>query len=118
MTSSRSTWSPTPFFHSTSVPSETLTPIWGITTSTSVSVREELTARLPHAVDRGQHRLLERRREGDRHVWGGHAHDRAVEVLEAPLGDQRGDLRPRRARRIGLVEHDHLRAAAHAVEDR
>ncbi len=53
----------------TTVPSATDTPIWGIVTSTSVlapapaagSVREELTAGLPDAVDAGQDGLLKRR---------------------------------------------------------
>src|SRR4051795_11709349 len=116
MISSASTCSPTSFFHSTTVPSETDTPICGITTSMS-SVLEEVTARLPDAVDGRQQRLLERRRERDRHVRRRHPHDRAVEVLEALLGDQRGDLGARRARRVGLVEHDDLRAAAHALQD-
>ena len=57
--SSYSTQSPTCFFHSTIVPSETLTPICGIVTST-VSVAEELTGGLLHAVDAGQDGLLER----------------------------------------------------------
>src|SRR3954447_1390480 len=117
MISSRSTRSPTPFFHSTTVPSETDTPICGITTSIS-SVREEVTARLIDAVDGRQQRLLERRRERDRHVGGRDADDRAVEVLEGLLGDQRGDLRARRARRVRLVEDHHLRARADALEDR
>ena len=47
----------------TTVPSATDTPIWGIVTSTRVSVGEELTASLLHAIDAGQHRLLERWRE-------------------------------------------------------
>ena len=55
-TSSASTQSPTCFFHSTTVPSATETPICGI----RISVVEELTHRLPHVVDLGQHRLLER----------------------------------------------------------
>src|SRR4051812_39503910 len=112
MISSASTWSPTSFFHSTTVPSDTETPICGMTTS----VREELTAGLPDAVDGRQQRLLERRRERDRHVGRGHAHDRAVEVLEALLGDQGGDLGARRARRVGLVDDHHLRALPHALE--
>ncbi len=51
--------SPTPTRQATTVPSATDTPIWGIVTSTSVSVREEVTARLLHAVDAGQHRLFQ-----------------------------------------------------------
>src|SRR5690349_7330927 len=119
MISSRSTRSPIAFFHSTIVPSVTLTPIWGMTTSTSaVSVLEELTARLPDAIGGRQQRLLQRRRERDRHVGRRHPHDRPVEVLEALLGDERRDLRARGARRVGLVEDHHLRAAPHALEDR
>src|SRR4051795_3981059 len=117
MISSASTWSPTDFFHSTTVPSDTDTPICGMTTSIA-SILEELTARLPDAFDGRQQRLLERRRERDRHVGRRDPHDRAVEVLEALLGDQRGDLRARRARRVGLVDDHHLRAPAHALEDR
>ena len=45
-TSSASTQSPTCFFHSTTVPSATETPIWGIVTSMA-SVLEELTAPPP-----------------------------------------------------------------------
>src|SRR4051812_44763945 len=76
--SSDSTQSPTRFFHSTTVPSATDTPIWGIVTSTAVSVREELTAGLLHVVDLRQDRPLERRAERDRSVRRGHADDRAV----------------------------------------
>ena len=83
MISSRSTQSPGSFFHSAIVPSTTETPIWGIVTSTSVSVGEELTARLLDVVDLGQDRLLERRRERDRDVGRRHADDRAVEILAA-----------------------------------
>ena len=70
--------SPTSTRHATIVPSATDTPIWGIVTSTRVSVGEELTARLPHSIDSGQHRLLERWRERNRDVWRRHPHDRAV----------------------------------------
>src|SRR3954462_3907512 len=87
MISSRSTQSPGCFFHSTTVPSATETPIWGMVTSTRTSVCEELTARLLHVVDLRQHGLLERGRERDRHVRRGHADHRPVEVLPAALGD-------------------------------
>src|SRR6478735_3547935 len=87
MISSASIQSPTCFFHSTTVPSATDTPIWGIATSTMVSVLEELTASLLHVVDLGQHGLLERRRERDRHVGRGDADDGAVQVLPRLLGD-------------------------------
>src|SRR3954453_4727695 len=91
--SSFSTQSPTRFFHSTTVPSATDTPIWGIVTSTSVtSVGEELTACLLDVAGLGQDRTLERRREGDRRVGRCDPHDRPVEVLEATLADQGGNL--------------------------
>src|SRR3954466_12894723 len=91
--SSASTQSPTRFFHSTTVPSATDTPIWGIVTSTSVvSVREELTARLLDVACLGQDRPLERRAERDRRVRSGHAHYRPVEVLEGAPAGQRGHL--------------------------
>src|SRR3954451_21439079 len=118
MISSAVTQWPTCFFHSTTVPSATDTPIWGIVTSTYVSVLEELTACLPHVVDLREDRLLERRRERDRHVRRGHAHDRPVEVLPAVFFDQRRDLCARRARLVGLVDDDDLRALAHRSEDR
>src|SRR5690242_6074789 len=141
MISSASTQSPTCFFHSTTVPSATDTPIWGIATSMGVtapeasvprvggtsspaasscrrSIFEELTARLLDVVDLGQHRLLERGRERDRHVGRGHAHDRAVEVLPALLGDQRRDLGAGGARLVGLVDDHDLRGLAHRSEDR
>src|SRR5207247_11192425 len=73
MISSAWTQSPTCFFHSTTVPSATDTPIWGIVTSINVSVVEELTACLPHVVDLRQYGLLERRGERDRHVRRGDA---------------------------------------------
>ena len=68
--SSASTRSPGCLCHSTTVPSATETPIWGIVTSTIVtgSVLEELTAGLPDAFDGWQHRGLKRRRERDRTV--------------------------------------------------
>src|SRR3954470_13245050 len=98
--SSASTQSPTRFFHSTTVPSATETPICGIVTSTPCGLRaagcgligEELTARLLHGVDLGQRRALERRAERDRLVGRRDADDRAVEVLERVLADQRRDL--------------------------
>src|SRR5918997_656938 len=87
MISSACTQSPGCFFHSTTVPSATDTPIWGIVTSMSVvSVLEELTARLPDVVDLREHRLLERRRERDRDVRRRDPHHRPVEVLPGVLG--------------------------------
>src|SRR6476659_7209319 len=90
MISSASTQSPTCFFHSTTVPSATETPICGIVTAALVV--EELTHGLPDVVDLRQDRLLQRGREGDGDVGRRHADDRPVEVLPALLRDQRRDL--------------------------
>src|ERR687893_1516118 len=76
ITSSASTQSPACFFHSTTVPSATETPICGMVISV-ISVLEELTHGLPDVVDLRQHRLLQRGGEGDRDVRGRHADDRA-----------------------------------------
>src|ERR1700733_11694006 len=118
MVASASIRSPTSTRQATIVPSATDTPIWGMVTSTRTSVREELTARLLHTLDAGQDRLFERWRERDRDVWRRDPDDRAVEVLEPLLGDQRGHLRPGRARGIRLVDDHDLRAASHRLEDR
>src|SRR4051794_13246402 len=117
--SSFSIQSPTRFFHSTTVPSATETPICGIVTSTSVtSVGEELTACLLDVAGLGQDRALERRRERDRRVGSGDPHDRSVEVLEAALADQGGHLGADPARARGLVQHHDLARLAHRREDR
>src|SRR3954469_15514219 len=102
--SSASIQSPTRFFHSTTVPSATETPIWGIVTSTSdVSVREELTARLLDVACLRKDGPLERRAERNRRVGRGDTHDRPVEVLERALADQGGDLGADAARARRLV---------------
>src|SRR3954447_12570522 len=67
--SSYSTQSPGSLRQPTIVPSDTDTPICGMTTSTVPAlVLEELTGGLLDAVDARQDRLLERRGERDRHV--------------------------------------------------
>src|SRR3954470_9970562 len=125
--SSYSTQSPGSLRQPTIVPSETDTPICGMTTSTVPAalgagwwelISEELTGGLLHAVDAGQDRLLERGRERDRHVGRRYAAHRAVEVLEAAVGDDRRDLRARRARLVRLVDDQHLARLADRREDR
>src|ERR1700733_9772474 len=118
MVASASTRSPGSTRHAMTVPSAADTPIWGIVTSTRVSVGEELTARLPHSIDTGQHRLLERWREGDRDVGRRDPDDGPVKRLEPAFCDQRGHLRTCRARGVGLVDDHDLRAALDRVEDR
>src|ERR687891_2396955 len=117
--SSAWTVSPGCFFHSRTVASAIDTPIWGIVTSIEpFLVREELTASLPHVLDLRQHGTLERRAERDRHVRRGHAHHRAVEILEGLLRDQRGDLGRHATGAGGLLDEHHLARLAHAGEHR
>ena len=75
-----------------------------------VSVGEELTARLLDAVDARQHRLLERRRERDRHVGRGDPHDRPVEVLEARSAISAATWAPAAHVAFASSTIDHLRA--------
>src|SRR5918996_81107 len=114
--SSAATWSPTLLRHSRIVPSETLMPIWGISTETLVA--EEFTESLLHVRELRQDGLLERRAERDRHVGRREAPDRRVEVLERLLGDQGRHLGadPAGARR--LVCDQDLRGLPGASEDR
>src|SRR3954466_5798910 len=100
--------------HSVIVPSATLTPIWGMT----ISVVEELTRRLLHALDARQQGLLERWAERNRGVRRGDPRHRPVEVLEGVLGDERRHLGAGRARVVGLVDDQRLRRLAHARQDR
>src|SRR3954465_14969577 len=117
--SSASTQSPTRFLPSTTVPPATDTPIWGIDTSTSdVSVREELTARLLDVACLGQDRPLERRAERKRRIPRGGPPHRTVEVLERALADQGRHLRADAARARGLVQHHDLARLADRAEDR
>src|SRR2546423_2872893 len=118
--SSASTQSPTRFFHSTTVPSATETPIWGIVTSARALplVGEELTARLSHVVGLRQHRALEWRAEGGRHVGRGDAHHRAGEILEPGLRDERGHPGAYPPRPRGPVEDHDLAGLADARQDR
>src|SRR5262245_23826534 len=144
--SSAATSSPSCLSHFVIVPSETETPIWGITTSTAVSVatlrvparrldcghhaiphrcasnRNSVLGEIPqscdHVFDLGDVCLLERRRERDRRVRCRHALDRRVEVLERVLRDRRRDLRAEPARVRVLVEDEHLRRLAGRLQHR
>src|SRR5450755_3494012 len=115
---SAATRSPTSTRQATTVPSATDTPIWGIVTSTRVSVGKELTADLLDSIDAGQDGLLERWGEWDRQVGRSHPDDGSVEVLERLLGDQRRHLGAGGTGHVGFVDDHHLRAAGDRVEDR
>src|SRR5687767_2492114 len=111
--SSRATWSPGCLSHLVIVPSETETPICGITTSVCVpvltcpsrSVRRQLPQRLQHVAGLRDERLLERGRERDRRVGCGDPHDGGVEILERLLRDRRRDLAAEAAGARVLVQH-------------
>src|SRR5579884_1435140 len=121
--SSASTCSPSCFSQRVSVPSETDTPICGITTSTAVSVAislllvlRELAQGAGDVLDLRDVCLLERRRERDGRVGGGEALDRRVEVLERLLRDGRGDLSSEAAATGVLVQDEDLRRLPHRLE--
>src|SRR5262249_14116906 len=97
--SSASICSPSCFSQRVTVPSETDTPICGITTSTAVSVAiplllilRELAQRRDDVADLRDVRLLELRRERDGRVGSGNPLHRCVELLERLFGDRGGDL--------------------------
>src|SRR5258705_104815 len=99
--SSAFTASPTCLRQVTTVPSDTLTPICGMTTSTSVPVLTGFSQRSVgvQLVDGGQDVVdlrdearLQRSRERHGRVRRGEPHDGSVEVLEDLLADRRRDL--------------------------
>ena len=101
------------------VPSDTETPIWGMTTSTTVPVAissRDLAQRGDDVRDLRQERLLEHRRERYRRVGRGDALRRRVEILEGLLGDRRRDLGAEPAGERVLVQDDHLRRLSHRGE--
>ena len=115
--SSASICSPSCLSHFVIVPSETETPIWGMTTSIARVGRPSSTpparcSPCDDVVDLRDERLLERRRERDRRVGRGDPPDRRVEVLEGLLGDRRRDLGAEAAGARVLVEDEHLRRLA------
>src|ERR671936_660003 len=121
--SSAATDSPSCFSHFVIVPSETETPICGITTSIAWVVATPLLLVLGeflepcrHVGDLRDERLLERRREGHGGVGSRDPLHRRVEVLEGLLGDRRCDLGAEAAGASVLVQHEHFRGLADALE--
>ena len=113
--------SPTCFSHFVTVPSETETPICGITTSTTVPVA--ISTRRARAARRRRRRPAagtppRARREGYRRVRRGDPLRRRVEILEGLLGDRRRDLGAEAAGVRVLVQDDHLRRLPHRREHR
>src|SRR5918999_2534285 len=110
--SSAATSSPSDLSHFVIVPSETDTPICGMTTLTAVPVATLVLPELFQArgdvLDLRDEGLLERRRERHRRVGGGDPLDGPIEVLERLLGDRRDDLGAEPARPRVLVEDERL----------
>src|SRR5262249_7237937 len=105
------------------VPSETETPIWGMTTSVTVVaivllVRGEVAQTCDDVVDLRDERLLEWRREGHWTIRRGDAADGRVEVLERLLGDRRRDLGAEASGARVLVQDEDLRRLPRARQHR
>ena len=120
--SSASIGSPSAFSHFVIVPSETETPIWGITTSTCGSGGHQYAAssRSPATTSSTWGRkAFSSGGENGTGVSGAaiRLHGR-VEVLERLLGDRRGDLGAEAAGVRVLVEDDHLRRLLDRLEHR
>src|SRR6266545_562456 len=122
--SSASTCSPCCLSHLVIVPSETDTPICGITTSIasvvamSLLVLSQLAQTCRDVVDLWDERLLERRRERHRRIGGSDPLERCIEILERLLGDRRRDLRAEAAGAGVLVQYENLRRLAYRLEHR
>src|SRR5215208_596709 len=108
--------SPSDLSHFVIVPSETETPIWGMTTSTVVPVvairslvLRQLLQACHHVFDLRDESLLERRRERNGGVGRGDAAHGRVEVLEGLRGDRRRDLGAEATGERVLVEDERLR---------
>src|SRR2546425_3544047 len=140
--SSRFTASPSCLSHLLKVPSAMASPIWGMRTSMRAimsprgavgcqlsacrrptadsvfSVRREPPCSLNDVFRLRQHEVLQRRRIRQRHVVGGHPHDRPVEPFERLLVDAGRDL-PGDAPGAGVLVHDqHLVGLLHRAHDR
>src|SRR5438309_5638429 len=146
--SSRFTGSPSFLSHLLKVPSAMDSPIWGIKTSTRAmqapwqsssvvrhpssvlicrqrttdggrrSVRRQPSRGFHDVFRLRQHKVLERRCVRQRHVVGGHPHDRSVEPFERLLVDAGRDF-PGDAPGPGvLVDDQHLVGLLHRAHDR
>ena len=118
--SSAATVSPTFLSQRVIVPSETETPICGMTTSTTVPVATQYSATSRSAATTsatcGMNACSSTGAERYRRVGRGDALRRRVEILEGLLGDRRRDLGAEAAGVRVLVEDDHLRRLAHRRE--
>src|SRR5712692_3978136 len=120
--SSASTCSPCALSHFVTVPSDTDTPICGMTTSIASVVAMSLLVlrQLPQAcgdvVHLRQECLLERWRERNGRVWRSDPLDGRVEILECFLCHRGRDLGTEAAGARVFVQHEHLRGLARRLE--
>src|SRR5262249_22556795 len=111
--SSAFTVSPTFLYQFATVPSVTVSPSWGMITSICFSVLAGQAALHfgDDARHRRHHRVLELVGRRQRHVRGGDADDRALELAENLFLDDRGDLRaPAAQSRVLLAGEQAARA--------
>src|SRR5579883_2896971 len=76
------------------------------------------THRLDDAALIGQNDVFERIGRGQRHMRGGNAHRRPVEIVEGFVGDDRHDLRPPAAETRILLDRENPVRARNRVENR
>src|SRR5215471_13996672 len=118
--SSAFTVSPTFLYQFATVPSVTVSPSWGMITSICFSVLAGQAALHfgDDARHRRHHRVLERVGRRQRHVRGGDADDRALELAENLLLDDRRDLRAPAAQPRVLLDGEHAARARRLGEYR
>src|ERR1039458_9488035 len=101
------------------VPSTTLSPIWGIVTSTAIGlIRCEVADRVDDLVGGGKNRLLQWRRECGMRIERGNAANRRIEIFERVLRDNRRDLAADAARQPVLMHDKHLAGLLRGFENR
>src|SRR5271168_1694039 len=101
------------------VPSTTLSPIWGICTSTAIgSIRYEVADRVDDLVGVRENRLLQRRRKRRMRIHRGDATNRRVEVFEGMFPDNRRNLAADSASQAILMNDQHLAGFFRGLEDR
>src|SRR6266550_4474195 len=106
--SSRATASPSRLSHFRIVPSTIVSPscgIWIDVTSSSSPAGQPVDGRLDVG-DLRQERVLQRRREGDRHVGRRQPDDWRIQVFEGLLGDHGRHLRPDPEEPVRLVQDE------------
>src|ERR1700722_2464796 len=112
------TRSPSLTSHLVTVPSTTLSPIWGIVTSSAILIRRQATDRFHDLVGIGQDCLFERRAERRMGVHGRQPPNRAIERIEGVLADQRRDFAAEAAGQAILMDDKNFAGLARGSENR